>query len=339
MKRLFFILALWGLFLLVGCTEAKWMTREVTNEMNGEEAVYVTVDINPSLAFTVNRYHQVLSIDALNEDGEILLANLSFDQPELEEAAQLLIDEAIALGFIDADEKEVTIEIDSVGKADGLREQIRARVKETFEQSLEKRHLNHRVRDKNYHSAWLEEAKALGIAPGHYRLMQHAMLVDPELTLEEALEMSVEELIALIHEKKKEEKAIVASLMEAFLEEKKQLHDTYLPQIQELIKQIREAIKEGKDTEALEQALQALQDQMKNELQALIEDYQSRSEHVQKTLKMRYEERLRHHQQQFEAYLQRFDIDRKLWRKWRKWHLLDPLDEGDTTSTEAVKEE
>ena len=64
-----------------------------------------------------------------------------------------------------------------------------------------------------------------------------------------------------------------------------------------------------------------------------------RSEHVQKTLKMRYEERLRHHQQQFEAYLKRFDIDRKLWRKGRKWHLLDPLDEGDTTSTEAVKEE
>lgn len=320
-----------GLFVLVGCTEQNQSPlpthqQENVEHVNFEDVVYVTVDINPSVAITVDKDNKVLTVEALNEDGEVLLANITFDSPVLEEVVQILIDEAIALGFIDVDSEETIVQIDTVAEGKELQEQVRDRVKERVKEALENRAIHHRVKEKVYGQDWVKEAKDLGLLPGHYRLIQHAMLVVPELTLEDARDMSIKELMALIHEHQHEKK-ISPTFMEDLMEAKRRIHEEYLPQIKELQKALREAIKNGEDTEALEQELQALLKQVEAEIQEVIEDFEAKSDLIREKLKMRYEERLHHHINKFREHLQKHGKKHEHFQKGRRWRIMPPVEE------------
>lgn len=67
---------------------------------------YVSLDVNPSLEYTINRFDKVLSVKAVNDDGEQILQQIQLDALTfmgIEEALAKTVEEIAAQGYFEGD--------------------------------------------------------------------------------------------------------------------------------------------------------------------------------------------------------------------------------------------
>lgn len=253
-----FIVLLAAMTLLVGCQEAA----EGSNS-------YVTLDINPSIELIVSPKNKVLYANPLNEDAEILLANLDLKGMDLEDAVDLIIETAIELGYISVDEStESLVLVSTVSKDEALKERIHNKVKQHLNQAFEKRGMLGKAKDKDFNPDFILEAETYGVTPGHLFIAKKLVELKDTLTLEEVLEMSKTELLEAVKEARKEAKEVVFEIRDQFFDERDAVYALYRPQMEDLRNQILNIenqineLNENEDAEALKTALQDAKDQL-----------------------------------------------------------------------------
>jgi acid stress-induced BolA-like protein IbaG/YrbA len=237
---------------------------------------YVTVDINPSIELVVTPKEKVIYANALNEDAEVLLSNITVVGLYLDEAMDLIIETAIDLGFIDVEATEgVEIEVTTISKSNQIGERIQERIKEHINNAFGKRAMLGRAVDKEYVQEFLNEAQSLGVTPGFLRLAKSVLLITDEYTIEELIEMDQEELINILKEFKDQNKQIIHQLREDFLIARRALFDEYIPQIEALEAQLLE---EDADVEAIQAELDALKLEFREKFEALRTEFLDQSQ-------------------------------------------------------------
>jgi DNA repair exonuclease SbcCD ATPase subunit len=290
MKYAFSFLFLFaGLLIIAGCA----------NTVSAENA-YVTLDINPSVELIVTPKEKVIYANPLNEDGEVLLADLQLVGLDLDDAIELIIETAVELGYIDVDEEETIVSVTAISKNSQIGELIRNKVKEHVNNAFKERAMVGRAEDKEdngYVPAFLEEAQSYEVSPGFLFLAKKAVFVNDELTLEVAVEMEVDELQAIIREAFEDHKEIATTLKDEFLAARQELFDEYLPQFEDYDAQIEDLEMQIVDLEAqIElgegdvEALEAEKADLEAQLAALQEEFATlRAEFKEKLMELRDE--------------------------------------------------
>jgi hypothetical protein len=95
---------------------------------------YVSLDVNPSIEYSVNRFGLVLSADAVNGDGEEILDGLSLRYQSIEDAVEETVEEIKANGYFDGEEPNsimIATSCENEAEADQLRIRLQERVQET----------------------------------------------------------------------------------------------------------------------------------------------------------------------------------------------------------------
>lgn len=254
------------------------------------EDVYVTMDMNPSIAVIIDGDEKVTLATPMNEDGELLLLNLDIIGLNIEVAIELIINEAAELGFIDP-EVETVIEIDVLGILEEVENRIRNKVGDAIENEFQLRELPVQVRERAYNPDFVAEAASKGLTAREYRLAQMAVQAQPDLSLEEAVQLRPDELIARVRENGENLANMVQEVKDAFLAAKTDILDTYLPQIQALEALIEEALENEEDTTDLEAQLVALKQDMHDELRAVVDDFVTQSQALRDALETEYQNR------------------------------------------------
>ncbi len=80
--------------------------------LNTQSYGYVSVDVNPSIEYRINRFDRVVSVSAANEDGEALLASIGVSNMEgqdIEIALSLTVSELSVQGYLDGEDAGVVI--------------------------------------------------------------------------------------------------------------------------------------------------------------------------------------------------------------------------------------
>ncbi len=276
--------------IIIGCT----------GSVSAATDTYVTLDINPSVELIVNRREKVVYANALNEDGEVLLAELDLIGMDLDAAIELIIQTSIELGFIDVESEEVIVSITALAKDPLLGEKIRNKVKEHVNHAFENRGIIGRGQDKAFVPDFVAEAESYGVTPGFLFLVKAAMFADDELTLEVALEMEVSELQAIIKSTREEMKTIAQGLREEFLTAKEALITEFEAEKADLEAQIEAA--EG-DTTELENELAALIEAFKLDMATLRAEFLVESEALRLEYKLQVQARRQLHHEAVEDFL------------------------------------
>ena len=265
MRNLKFVLGFMGLLLtgllLVGCMSA-----------SAHDDVYVTIDINPSVELITTPRERVVYANPLNEDGEILLANLNLVGKKLDVAIDMIITEAIILGFIDVDAEESFVYVSTLGMDSEIGEKIREKVMEHVNNAFKEKAMVGRAMMKEYQQEIILEASELGVTPGFLRLAKSAVLLNDELLLEDAILLTVEELQAIIKEVKQAHRELAQGLKDEFLGEREALFNEYKPQLEAL----QESILNTEDEEEkllLEEEFEALKLEFRQKLEALRNEF------------------------------------------------------------------
>ncbi len=189
MKKLFGIIALLVVSLtLVACGTLTENTVESATPVS-----FVAIDINPSVEFIVDEDDVVLEAIAANDEAEGLLEDLELVGLPVEEALDAYLEAALDAGYLDANAEDnvVVITTDEPDAEEGLKERLRERA-ETF---FGARGIGVGIILETMDDELLEQAQDYNLGIGRLRMIQRALDLDEDLTIEEALELSPGEIM------------------------------------------------------------------------------------------------------------------------------------------------
>jgi len=199
---------------LVGCSKDE--TPAPNAPTTASKAVsYVTIDINPSFELMVEGDGTVLTCTAVNEDAEVVLdAVEDLTGSTLEEAVEAIVDESAEQGYLTEENADVATDIVEGDEESGaVLEEI---VTETVEKVRKKegkafiRHLHankEKLTDslKALKEQYADNEAVQALTPGMFRLIEQVMEYC-DIEIEEALEMSVADLMKALKEVREEQK-------------------------------------------------------------------------------------------------------------------------------------
>lgn len=148
---------------------------------SNKTASVVTIDINPSIELSLNENNKVLSALALNEDASILLSDLTLKGLSLEEATEILVNEAIETGYIDELSDDNDIIVTSYNDDDEITTDLNDSVIEDIDDLLDSRNIAATVSYLHVTDEIKTAAEEYGISNGKMLLVEKALVLNPEL--------------------------------------------------------------------------------------------------------------------------------------------------------------
>ena len=133
----------------------------------------VSLDVNPSIEFTANRFDRVLSAKGMNEDGQELLQNMesvTLNNKSIDEALELTIREMTKLGYLSQENSQIYI--GTVSKQERRAETLALTLKEDVESELAEQNSDASVSANAIGRDRVLRARALGVTPGKLNLAE-----------------------------------------------------------------------------------------------------------------------------------------------------------------------
>lgn len=88
---------------------------------------YVSLDVNPSVEYSLNRFDRVISVTAVNVDGERIVDGLKVKNEKITTAVQKTIDKLVEEGYLTDDEYSgivIAVSNDNTDKAEDLKKDL-----------------------------------------------------------------------------------------------------------------------------------------------------------------------------------------------------------------------
>jgi len=173
---------------------------------------YVSLDVNPSIEYSLNRFDKVISVTAVNDDGQEILNELELDKLEnqnIEDAVTETVNQISKDGYFD---NSIDNDIDGgiiiatsgeyLDKSDKLAEKLQ----KSLENEIEEIGEDIKLETISVGLERVQKAKELGVTPGKLNLVEKLQnsSADPEsIIVEEWLNKPVKDIMRAIKENRK----------------------------------------------------------------------------------------------------------------------------------------
>ena len=240
----------------VGCTP---------NESDGDsndKLTYVSLRINPEIEIVADEDGKVVAVNAINEDGETVLLEISIIGKTVEDAAEEFADMATELGYVDVEGQDNTVYISVDGEVTAEVEKIKNKIEIKVNGYFENRGIYGKVAFESFEELQTL-ATQLGVDLNEAKIIDRVSKLYPEMTIEEIKALTFEEKIALIKDNR-EKNGIPVSLSEEY----KQLVDALnlqfenMFEIEEQINAYKEQINDLDISDVEKQAIQSILDSL-----------------------------------------------------------------------------
>lgn len=158
---------------------------------------YLSLDINPSVELGINAFDKVVQVEAYNEDGEKILEEVDIVGSDVTEAVGELVSSADNNGYI-AEDGSTVVSVTTETDNEEVATELETVAEEGVNSALEETEKEVVVHKDNIALARRDEARKLGITPGKLNLIQKLQAVDPDATVEEYKDASVNEIMKTI---------------------------------------------------------------------------------------------------------------------------------------------
>lgn len=195
---LLLIAAVLSVFAL-GCGQAP------ESDTPAEAQSYVSIAINPEVEFTVDENGMVVSVNCLNSDAEILLADVDLSGMSIEAATERFVELATEAGYIDVTSETNNVTITVIDENSDRQDDLAQKMEERIYGFFDNNGIFGMV-SKETLAAYAEQAATLGVPVGKMKMILRAIDLNPDLTLEELAAMEMRDLVKLINKRHNEDK-------------------------------------------------------------------------------------------------------------------------------------
>lgn len=149
----------------------------------------IQIEVNPSLEMEVNRFGRVLSLEGKNEDGERLAGELNLRFMDYDEAVDEILQNEQIAALLNQNE---ILSVVVIGENKQSQDMM------AFVEELEQ--TQHNIDCCHATESEAQEAEEAGLGYGKYRAYLELKELDPDITTEEAANMTMRELYERIRE-------------------------------------------------------------------------------------------------------------------------------------------
>lgn len=309
---------------LVGCVN-------VPNQTNGYS--YVSLRINPEIELIVDSHGKVVGVNAVNEDGEVVIAELDIIGQSVDAAGEMFTQKATQLGYLDADSDNVTVYVDVVGEDSEGAEKIKKGLAEKINRYFDNNGIYGKVSQDTL-DKYAANAQEWNVSVGHAKMILRILDMYPQMSEEEILALSVSQRMALIKDNAKSN-GIVAELRAQYKDEVKALKEEYADmfELEEAIEALKLRIQSEtltvEEKAELESQLVNMESEyntthgdyknklsdLKNKYRALSDEAVEQHKATHKAKKSDNANKIKLHEEKFKANSEKIKKDIKEWRK------------------------
>lgn len=310
---------------------------------------YVSLRINPEIELVTDENDVVVSANAINADGEIVLVEMEdVTDKTVEEVAEDFAETSTELGYVDVESEDTTVYVDATAEDEETSERLKEKVATRIHHFFDNHGIYGKVSPETLEK-YAEAAKEWDVSKGTMKLIMRLLDLYPEMTVEEALELSLKEVNELIRDAAKKTDRVTPSVKDSLKEAVEALNTEYAAMF-ELQKEIRELHKQLKDEELTEEARTALKTTLEEKkaaykelfeaykaaVLALKEECKKQAEAKMEEAKAAAEAKRGHHAEKWQKHKDAFEKDRedrkesiRNWREKEK-HVITPKFEKDS---------
>ena len=186
---------------------------------------YITLRVNPEIELVVNEDMEVISANAINEDGEILISELNLIGKDIDDAAEEFAKKAAELGYIDVEADETVVYVDVSCENEELYEEIIDDVIEKVTDFFDNNGINGKTNIENIEK-YAELVNRWGVTYSNAKIIARVLDLYPEMTEQEVLLLTVSERINLLREYA-QNNPITPDLNDEYKEEVEEVKDSY----------------------------------------------------------------------------------------------------------------
>ena len=256
-----------------------------TSSSEDDILTYVCMRINPEIEVIVDEDGLVVSVNAINVDGETVLSDLTLIGQTVEDAAEAFTDKATELGYIDVEAEENALYISADGTNEEVAEDIEDKVTDKVNKYFEDKGIFGKV-----HKETFEDLKTLAteweVNLKEAKIIVRIQKMYPEMTIEEILALDFKEKLELVKENHKNN-----GIPTRLLDEYKSLVDELNLQFEELfsleeqIKSYTEQLKDTNLTDERKAIIEGILTSLQEQLATLKEEYKLALEQIKSQIK------------------------------------------------------
>lgn len=156
----------------------------------------IYLDVNPSISIMTNKRDETIAVVAGNSDAEMLLAGMDLKGKSVYLVTEILLERMFVEGYID--EREYMLL--SISNKDAEKSYIqRSTIDSTIHNYLRKRSIDPIILSQKFEETSTVEkyAKEYGVSVGKITFIRNLIILDPDLKLEELVNLSIGELVTL----------------------------------------------------------------------------------------------------------------------------------------------
>lgn len=166
---------------------------------------YVSLDVNPSIEYSVNRFERVIGVKAVNEDGTKVLEKLNLQNQSIDDAIQNTIEQITTQGYLNESEQG-GICIAAYGTSEENSQGIAGRIRDRIQECIDKEGIEADIEANGIGQQRVQRAEELNTTPGKLNLVEklQASSEDPgSIVVSEWLDKPVKEIMKAIKENNK----------------------------------------------------------------------------------------------------------------------------------------
>lgn len=165
--------------------------------LDDETLIYVGLRINPEIELIADANGTVVAVNAVNEDGEVVLSTVSLEGETIEEAGADFVDSANELGYFTPDGQKDTVYIDVECANDGEYVRIKEKLNNRICEYFDNKGINGKVCAETLEK-YADKATEWGLSKGQAKLVMRVLDTCPELTDTEVLAMDMQGRMKLL---------------------------------------------------------------------------------------------------------------------------------------------
>lgn len=215
------LVAVLGVGTLTSCAK----TDDGNITQGNEDLTYVSLRINPEIELIADGDGNVVAANAVNEDGEVVLATVDLEGKSIEDAGAIFTETANELGYFTPDGEKDTVYVDVESTVDGAETELEEKLNKSIRDYFNNKGINGKIAQETL-DKYADKAAEWGISAGRVKLVMRVLDAYPELTDTEIVEMSVKDLMKLL-KGNKGEKMIAVDLKDSYRADVEALKDEY----------------------------------------------------------------------------------------------------------------
>ncbi len=152
---------------------------------------YVSLDVNPSIEITLNRFDKVIETTAFNTEGKTILSALQLKNYNYNDAVKAIVDSITEQGYIaDSGLVAVTLQTNLADKES----KMRTTLEEGVLSVISGHHLTAQIEVISVDSQTVSDAHAQDLSPAKYLAIMKLIESDPSVSFESCRDHSIGEL-------------------------------------------------------------------------------------------------------------------------------------------------